>query len=241
MTDTAANVPGNEGRRVALFNLNPGEVRHEFFLSCLNLVVTDSQGSRLLAGVYPRISGGNLGIHRNEAVEFFYRDLPFDWLWFVDSDIQLGVDTLDILMRHADPETAPIVSGLYVNVAVDGTIIPMAYRYEIGNGSNFVPLTAQEILDNDTMVVDGVGAGCLLIHRSVIDKMVAAYGWPAPCFQNDIVAGVINGEDFTFCLRAKELGIPVLSVHTVDLTHIKPHGISKAHLLATDPKETINA
>lgn len=233
-----ADIPGTEGTRVALFNLNPGEVRHEFFLSCLELVVADSRGPRLLAGVYPRISGGNLGIHRNEAVEFFYNDLPFDWLWFVDSDIQLTSDTLDKLMEVADERTAPVVSGLYVNVSIDGNIIPMAYRYEPGTGTNFAPIDAHDIIDNDTLNVDGVGAGCLLIHRSVITRMIERYGWPAPCFQNDIVAGVINGEDFTFCLRCRELGIPIVSVNTVDLTHIKPHGITKAHLPI---KETTNA
>lgn len=234
---------GSTGRQVAIFNLNPGEVRHEFFLSILNLVVTDSQTeSPLIAGVWPRIGGANLAIHRNEAVEFFYNDLPFEWLLFIDSDIQVGQDTVVKLMEYADPDSAPIVSGLYVNVSIDGNIIPMGYHYEPGTGNNFVPLTAQEIADNDVAVVEGVGAGCLLIHRSVIDRMIAAYGWPAPCFQNDIVEGVINGEDFTFCLRARELGIPILLVNTVDLVHIKPHGITKAHLMgAVNTKEQVNA
>lgn len=226
--------------RVVIYNLNPGEVRHEFLISCLNLVVQDSQNEKYIAGIFPRIAGGNLGIHRNECVEHFVNQLPFEceWMLFLDSDLQVGADTLTKLFKVASP-SSPIVAGLYVNVSTDGLIIPMVYDYRPGEGNNFHPWNGDEIkkmLDDGETIAecDGVGAGCLLIHRSVIDQMVDKYGWPMPCFGNDIVfnegKGVVNGEDFTFCLRAKELNIPIVTILDVDLIHVKPHGITREHL-----------
>ena len=232
--------------RVALFNLNPGEVRHEFFLSCLNLVVQDSQTSKHIGGVYPRIASGNLGIHRNEAAMFFYNDLPFEWMWFVDSDIQLAASTLDKLMKVADPKTAPIVSGLYINVGIDGNIVPMVYNYgKAGEQTKFYPYTPNEIAsyieNEETILADGTGAGCLLIHRSVIERMVEYFGLPMPMFGNDIAEDVVNGEDFTFCLRAKKLNYPIHVICFKDLSHIKPHAITAQHLIEVSQKETSDA
>src|SRR5450756_291425 len=60
------------------------------------------------------------------------------------------------------------------------------------------------------------------MHRSTLLTIGAKYGKPAPWFsEGTIYKGLTFGEDWAFCMRAKDLGIPIY-VHTgASIGHVK--------------------
>jgi cephalosporin hydroxylase len=178
-----------------------------------------------------RCNTGRLVQTRNYAVRLFL-DRPeladAEWLWMVDTDMGFEADLLERLLAVADPDTAPVVGALafaMMETGPDGfnghrfQIVPTMYMLGTtaeGHGSFcfYGPYPA------DTMVqVAGTGAACVLIHRSVLERVrahVDAGGrrWGDTWF--DQVADSRNsvvGEDLSFCLRLQALGIPIF-VHT---------------------------
>jgi hypothetical protein len=78
--------------------------------------------------------------------------------------------------------------------------------------------------------VAGTGTACLLIHKSVFERMrdiqlptrsKPGFNSAFPWFQETEHDGGPVGEDLTFCWRAGLLGIPVYVFTGVQLGHIK--------------------
>lgn len=142
---------------------------------------------------------------RNEVVKRAIRN-ESDWLFFLDDDVLPPVDAFLKLSAWKKP----IVSGLYWKR--QGKIVPTAYLESAGG-----PNPAQTL--SSPCEVDFVGGGCLLIHRTVLEKV------PAPLFKwtiNDesLKPGDRLGEDFNFCRKARACGFPVFLDTTVRCRHM---------------------
>ena len=93
---------------------------------------------------------------RNTAVQQFLNS-PYEYLFSLDSDVCPPPDTILRLLAH----NRPFISGMYCRRSP-----PKSVPVMIKNGSwvtNFVKGSLVE--------VDLVGAGCLLIHRSVFERV----------------------------------------------------------------------
>lgn len=225
---------------VLLAYLHPNEVSASFHRSLFDLVTYD-RGRRLAQ--WANIKCGSTGIPegRNQAVQTLLDDDELEWLWFIDSDMGFEPDTLERLMEFADPDKAPIVGGLC-----------FAWREQIPDGlSGFVCAPVPTIFDyarvNEFGQVDddatpqfvgrthyppntlircaGTGAACLLIHRSVLERIGAEFGtWFDRLMGDD---GRRLGEDISFCVRATALEVPIY-VHTgVRTSHHKSLWVSE--------------
>jgi hypothetical protein len=75
--------------------------------------------------------------------------------------------------------------------------------------------------------VDGTGAACLFIHRSVFERMAEEFEKPWQWFQETTLNGNTVGEDMTFCLRARALGFPILVDTSIQFGHVKPRIIDE--------------
>lgn len=157
---------------------------------------------------------------RNRIIE----KLEKDWLFFMDSDMSFHPDTLERLLAW----DLPVVSGLYFKPA--GNPIAHAYTYAYAKEEKDRPkdymymsidkeitdylvrykddiLAAKEqamILParkEDLIPIDGCGAGCLLVHRRVIEKLEKPY------FK--YIEGSTGGEDFYFCRKIRDAGFPI--------------------------------
>jgi hypothetical protein len=74
---------------------------------------------------------------------------------------------------------------------------------------------------NTVMQVGGTGAACVLVHRSVFEKIQAEHGNVWYDRVPNTTTGQLISEDLSFCLRAGALKIPMF-VHTgVPTTHFK--------------------
>jgi hypothetical protein len=218
---------------VAVAYVHHNEVAYSFHHSVLRLLLEDlGQGQQLRRGGIIAIrssSSGLISTARNRAVSCFLEDQMAAWLWMVDTDMGFAPDTVGRLLEAADPVSRPVVGGLCLaqrEVAPDGLggyhtmPTPTIFNWITEGDLGGFEVRADYPPDEVTRC-DGTGAACLLVHRGVLERMQVAWG---PTWFDRIPArdGSV-GEDLSFCMRARELAIPI-HVHT---------GVRTSHLKAT--------
>jgi hypothetical protein len=163
-----------------------------------------------------------------------------EWLLWWDSDIGAEQDALEKLLEVADPVTAPIVGGLCfiegeythdfrggLRSALSPTLYDWAWIPGVdGHPGTYKMIPRADWVPGDVTRVGATGTGFLLTHRSVYEKIsvwLSNQGAPPNIWFERIAGpdGERCGEDVSFCLRAHQLGLPVM-VHTgVITTHQK--------------------
>lgn len=212
---------------------------HSWQRSLMELVGYDlANHGRVLRGGWCAMRYGADGLvaARNKAVQQFLATDDAQWLWWVDTDMGFAPDTIDRLIDVADPVTRPIVGALC-----------FAWRERVPDGMGGYRCTANptifdwtetEVTTDDGRLAHGflarsqypvntlvrcagTGSACILVHRSVFERIAEANGsvWYNRVPNRE--AGHLISEDLSFCLRAGALDIPV-HVHTaVRTTHFK--------------------
>lgn len=168
-------------------------------------------------------SGANITNARNEiATTMLATDA--DWLWFFDTDMVCEPDILDRLIEAAHPEDRPVLGALCFSLQDGWRACPTLYVIrddgKVGRVFDYPEKTVMRVL---------TGTGCLLIHRTVLEKMQAqqfsdAYPW----FQETKIGSLPIGEDITFCLRAESIGIPVHVDTGIECGHEKTYVIDSS-------------
>lgn len=225
--------------RVALAYVYDTDVTHSFHDSLQMLVLHDLAGAQHLFGgdgpLKMRCGTGALVEARNKVVQRVLETPEDEWLFWLDTDMGFEPDTLERLLDVADPKERPIVGGLC-----------FAQReMDIDGYSGFSTRAGVTILDwcktdpdkqgykgrawyppNSLVRCDGTGSACILIHRSVLEKIAKDFGpvWYNRAAGND---GPVS-EDLSFCMRAALIGAPIF-VHTgVRTTHMKTQWVSES-------------
>jgi hypothetical protein len=222
---------------VTLAYLHSTEVAHSFHDSLVNLLLFDAANEqRILRGGYIAMRCGTNGVPegRNKTAEAFL-DRDADWLFVVDTDMGFAPDTLERLLDAADPVERPIVGALcfaWREVAQDGLSgfrtepRPTVFDYvKLPDGTEKFMGRSQYPLD-ELVRCAGTGSACILIHRSVIEKLEQSYG---PTWYDRVKGtdGSMLGEDISFCVRATACGFPI-HVHTgVKTSHLKNVWVSE--------------
>lgn len=232
--------------KVVVGYLRPAMVHGAFMECLLDLLTYDFALHQRVAEGGGRLSyqaGCNLSGPRNEVVKKFLAYGRADWLWFVDSDMTFAPDTLERLLEHADPEKAPIVGGLCFALDGDGDIVPTLYGLA-GDEAATADVTRFDTYPVDAMFqVVATGGACLLVHKSVLERMrdfehpgrpgKRGFNDAYPWFQELEHDGRPVSEDIAFCWRAGMLQIPVFVNTAVKLGHVKDRILNEeAYLLA---------
>lgn len=135
----------------------------------------------------------------------------FDYLLFVDDDMEFKPDLLEKLLSH----DAPIVTAMAFKRVFPYT--PCFYeKCEITkeNGVYLKPYEFDEI-PKEPFTVEACGAACILIKREVFEKIQYPWFLPLP----------FTGEDISFCLQVKKAGIPILVDPDPIVGHIESRSI----------------
>lgn len=137
----------------------------------------------------------------------------FDFVLWLDSDMEFQPDLLERLMEDMK-EGREYVSGLYFKRKAP--VAPVIYE-KVGyyhQGDEVTPC-AVPLLKYPWGVfeVEGTGFGAVLMSVDALKKVVEKYGAPfSP------ILGF--GEDLSFCMRAKEVGIKMYCDSTVQVGHV---------------------
>ncbi len=225
---------------VTVAYLHGEEVAHSWHASIIELIGYDlATNERVIRGGWQsmRPATGDLVGGRNEVVGKFLGDDRAEWLFWVDTDMGFAPDAIDRLVAAADPVERPVVGGLcfaYRETGPDGMggqhAVPRPTIFDwrgaaAGKECGFVGRTQYPV--NALVQCAGTGSACLLIHRTVLEKIGAQFGsWydrlPDP-------QGRLVSEDLSFCMRVGAVGVPVF-VHTgVRTSHMKTIYVTEEH------------
>jgi hypothetical protein len=175
-----------------------------------NLIVPGREELRKWNPFMP-LAGFTFDHARNVAAKTML-DLGAQWIFYYDSDVIPPKDALLRLLAHRQP----FISGMYCRRSP-----PHGYPVMIRNGVGWVT----DFVPGSVIEVDLVGAGCLLIHRSVLEKLPEhRLGKPWFDWRVDLQGLIPNGEalseDFTLCKAVREkLGVRVLVDTSIKCRH----------------------
>jgi hypothetical protein len=216
--------------------LHAGEWESAFGESLVNLLMYDvSLHQRIVhgGGWLAVQASANLAGPRNGIVKQFLSYGGAEWLWMVDSDMTFSPDTVERMLEYADPVEAPIVGALCFGFDDKGEVQPTLYGLDgtADDPEHVAVIRYHEWAPDTMMQVAATGTGCLLMHRSVFERMASAqlpnrpgkkgFNDAYPWFQETEHDGSPVGEDITFCWRAGLLEIPVWVNTAVQCGHVK--------------------
>lgn len=219
--------------KVSIGVCDPGTVSGDFAARIYQLAL--SRHDKL--GPLVRVKGsGLLSKMRNKVVKTFLEQTKSDWLLMIDSDEQLTLQAFDQLVDTAHDKDRPIVSGLVFAAMDAGRHLypkPMPAIFQ-DTPAGFVPLDKYD--QNAIFEVEAAGTGCLLIHRSVFEKMRETadphQGTDWCWFWDGPVNGTWTGEDLLFSRRVRQLGYPIYVNTAAILPHQKHYWLDERHHLA---------
>lgn len=213
-------------------------VVHSWHRSMVEMLGFDGQRNRrVMTGGFIAMRCGTNGLveARNTAVKTFLEQDKADWLFWVDTDMGFEADCIDRLFEAADPVDRPIVGALCFSWREDEpdtmggyrhTATPTVLDWRHVDGQYGWEVRWQFPVNTLTRV-GGTGAACILVHRSVFEKIEAEHGRVWYDRVPNTSTGQLIGEDLSFCLRAGALQIPVF-VHTgIPTTHHKSFWLSE--------------
>lgn len=221
---------------VTVAYLHQNDVTYSWHHSMVGLIGYDmANAGRVLSGGYIAMRCGTDGLveARNKAVRHFLDDTRAAWLFWIDTDMGFPVDTVERLLDAADAGQRPIVGALCFaqrettsddmggwRTSAIPTIFDWVTVEEQGQDrSGFA--VRWDYPGNTVLRCSGTGSACILIHRSVFERIEERFGphW-YDRIPNPSTAQIV-AEDLSFCMRALALAIPVY-VHTgVVTTHAK--------------------
>lgn len=241
---------GDPAEAVTVAYVHSNNVTYSWHHSMMEMVGWDIiNHGRIMAGGYIAMRCGSDGLvqARNEAVRHFLADKPADWLFWIDTDMGFAPDTIDRLLEAADPVERPMVGGLAFSAretepdnmggwrirptptvfdwakvdVLDKRLVDGEWRQE-KTGEQMGFAVRWDYKPDTLTQVAGTGSACILIHRSVFERVEEAHG---PVWYDRVPntsTGQLISEDLSFCLRTQALHLP-LFVHTgVRTTHMKP-------------------
>lgn len=248
----AEETPTND---VVLGYLHPHEVTSSFHKSLLDLIGYEMSGPRRLGGwAMVKCGAGGIPEGRNELAGRFLSG-EAEWLFMLDADMGFHPATLAMMLAYADPDDRPIIGGLAFaqrEIGEDGLNgfntfpSPTIYDWQRNDDGHFRMTGRRHYPVNSLIKCDATGAACLLIHRSVLDRIEAKYGsnWFTPLADPDPKKRM--GEDISFFVRCREIEIP-LHIHTgIRTSHYKHLWLSESDFWtsftappATEPVDVI--
>lgn len=140
----------------------------------------------------------------------------YDRVLWLDSDMDLPPDILTVLSKDMD-EGRELVSGIYFKRRAP--VKPVIYKevgyYHSEEDESVTPIAVsyEDYPQNSIFPIQGCGFGGCLVSVDLIKKVVDKYGLPFSPIMG-------FGEDLSFCMRAKTLGVEMFCDSSVKLGHV---------------------
>ena len=217
--------------KVQIGYIDGGQVEGQF---CADLFSIALGRTERIDGLL-RVGGHLLSRQRNELVSSFLDKTAAPWLLMVDTDHRVPAPAFDKMIAAAHEVSAPVVSALcfaaYPPKPGDLYPTPVPAIYGHTPGGQYQPIHKYP---RDSLIkVDATGAGCLLMHRSALEKVREDRPEemsPRWCFFTDGPIGEDwYSEDLSFMRRLEAAGVPIHAHTGAILPHIKTYTLSDAH------------
>jgi GT2 family glycosyltransferase len=137
-------------------------------------------------------------------------EMGADYVLWLDSDMTFEPDTLIRLLKDHEEKRGDIISGLYFKRVPPYT--PVLYEvFEAGETESSYLI--QTKIPDGFFEVQACGFGCVLTPVEVIRAVAHEYGAPFTQIKG-------NGEDLSFCWRARQLGYKIVVDPSISCGHV---------------------
>ena len=166
-----------------------------------------------------RSHGNQIARQREVLINHWYDEVKTDWLLWVDSDVVISPEKLQLLWDIKDAETKPVVNGVYFisYQAEESLMIPHPALFNWNEDGISV---LKRMPKNQVIQVGAAGMGFTLIHRSVITKIFEKLGKVA-LYTEANAHKKFTGEDIYFYSLCKAADIPVYAHTGATVQHMK--------------------
>lgn len=141
-----------------------------------------------------------------------------DFIFWLDSDMVFGSDTLVRMMKLYQEGAGDILTGLYFRRV--GPFSPVLYKELMLDADGNATYTEFDEIPDEPFEVAGCGFGCVLMPTSIAIDVLAKYGTMFNPIQG-------TGEDLAFCWRARESGYKIVCDPSIRLGHVGHHVITR--------------
>lgn len=192
---------------------------------CMDMVSTSFMTS--LAGLEPVgetelcVIQSSLIYDARNSISKHAVEAGWDRILWLDSDMVFSGKLLEKLSKHLD-DGKDFVSGLYFTRRHPTlpTIFSDVRMDEVDGKKQPVAEAYKDYPRDSVFEIEACGFGAVLMSTDVVRKVYDAFGIPfSP------VLGF--GEDISFCLRARKLGIPLWCDSSIKLGHVGYHMITE--------------
>ncbi|MDR6862159.1 hypothetical protein [Phycicoccus sp. 3266] len=197
----------------------PAMCHSRFAASLGELMWTESTRRRIGNSVYVP-SGPQVSAARTSLVDRFLAS-ALTWLLMLDSDMTFTPDDMYRLLDSADAQQRLVVGAMYRSTGQDIGIANLECGWFDDDHPTGALLPNPETA-RGLIPVDFVGAGAMVVHRTVFERVAQDNPRPQPWFQEVVRHGRVDGNDYEFCRRVTAAGIPIHLNADVRLGHIKP-------------------
>lgn len=151
---------------------------------------------------------------RNELL----RGMRGEWILMLDTDVTFDPDLAARMVATMMKYRVDVLTGLYCYKAPPN--YPVLYVHNKENDRHEIVAGWDRSLE--IFPIDSAGAGCLLVRRPVFERITKEF----KCNPFDRMPG--KGEDHSFFIRCRELGIKAYCAWQVQLQHLNYYGVSLA-------------
>ena len=170
-----------------------------------------------------RSQGNQIGRQRETILKYWYENNLSDWLLWVDSDVVISPETFKLLWDNKDAKERPVMTGVYftTDTPEEPLMIPAPTIFKFAEDGDVVGIKRIHPLPkNELIQVDAAGMGFVLMHRSVVDKVLEKM--PNATFFTEVgVHKTFMGEDIFFFALISQAGIPVWCHTSAVVPHMK--------------------
>lgn len=172
---------------------------------------------------------------RNRLVQTFLDDTDSEWLFFFDPDEVCRPDLIERMLESADKHKRPILSALVMAQRTE-LAQPVSPACVVYGPDGF--LHKADVIPATRWWECVPGAGCVMIHRTVLEAMHAEYGHLSMASRYFCYPEYVNakgepdtfGEDYAFMLRALKLGFKPVVDTTIEVGHVKKFTLDSSWL-----------
>lgn len=168
-----------------------------------------------------RSNGNQIARQRERVIQYWYEENKTDWILWVDSDVVISPDSFKLLWDNKDPETHPIITGVYFtsDTPEESLMVPWPTLF------NWAPDKAvikriHPMPKNQIIKVGAAGMGFVLMHRNAIAKIKEVLG-NVMLFTEVGAEKVFTGEDIYFYSLCDRAGVPVYAHTGATVPHMK--------------------
>lgn len=169
-----------------------------------------------------RVQGNQIGRQRQVALDTWYNTTDYDWALWVDSDIELTKEALQLVWAAADKDERPVVTGTYfISKENERSLMaPYPAVFNWVEGDEYKISYVHPLPANALIRVGSAGFGFVLMHRNAITRMREVHG-AIPYFNETGVGEQFVSEDINFFRLMGKAGVPLYTHTGAVVKHMK--------------------